>query len=145
MMASILSFGERMARAKAQKRARFAALSRSGNSTVRQFAPEHSPEPDSDSSAVSLSDYFSSSEESGDSDDCDYDAPRSKRSDLACTAEPCSEEQLRSPSYFVSCSSSVMDLVDKFNSSSRCKTDGCNGVLIPTKVQRVGLGGALQC
>ena len=74
-MASILFFGERMARAKAQKRARFAALSRSGNSAVRQFAPEHSPEPDSDSSAVSLSDYFSSSEESGDSND-DKDEPR---------------------------------------------------------------------
>ena len=38
-----------------------------------------------------------------------------------------------------------MDLVDKFNSSSGCKTDGCHGVLIPTKVQLVGLDGDLQC
>ena len=52
---------------------------------------------------------------------------------------------LRQPSYFVSLTSSVTDVVDLINKTSKCGTDSCKGILVPSSVEVMGLGGALRC
>ena len=53
-------------------------------------------------------------------------------------------EDLRRPAYFVSTTSSIADFVDAVNKTSRCATEGCQGLLVPKRVETIGLGGGLR-
>lgn len=86
-MASLLSFGWRVAKAKSQRRARFAALSECGNN---RSLPDSDHE-DADSSEASLSDYFSSSETTTSSESDNEPDHQS----IPSTSDQSCEEQLR--------------------------------------------------
>ena len=47
--------------------------------------------------------------------------------------------------YFVSRSSAILDFIDSINRTSKCSTDGCNGLLNVTGMTSSSLGGTVRC
>ncbi|XP_019645074.1 PREDICTED: uncharacterized protein LOC109485843, partial [Branchiostoma belcheri] len=69
------------------------------------------------------------------------------------TSSPLSEETLdtsastwkaMAKSMFIAYGDSVGYLIDQVNAKRNCSTKGCNGILVPWKTERVGLGGNLR-
>ncbi|CAH1242349.1 Hypp6604 [Branchiostoma lanceolatum] len=46
--------------------------------------------------------------------------------------------------YYVGQTSQVQKLVNNVNSNMKCRTEGCNGMLIPVQCTKVGLGGGMR-
>ncbi len=123
---------------KVEKRKRFSILSSCGNASLnrsREFPDLHEiSSSSSDESAAS--DWLSSSCASSTESDSDEEPPAKRL---------VGSQDLSRPSYFVSTTSSVLEFVDVINKTSRCATVDCQGVLLPKRVESVGLGGGIRC
>ena len=113
----------------------FSSLGNAARHRARFLSSLDEEEDSSSSDESSASDWLSSSclsscrDSSSDSDQ----EPAAKRVS--------GMEDLRRPAYFVSTMSSIADFVDAVNKTSRCATEDCQGLLVPKRVETIGLGG----